>query len=229
VLSEPRTISLLCELIHLPMKHPLAALREVYNKVCNVCGYENFIRTSGGVRLERHDPESDGFSHLNFNADRIQFTDDHMGVSVLQFAAKVQAVLQEAIPLLRIPVILVQQATVRVVTTPNSSKSAADFLGRNIFRIRGDDIAVLARPTSVFGFRLLFPSTTKNPNSFNARIEAYLRDPRSLYVENVGTFKAPIQLPSLEIVGQNMQETSNYLVNHILPFLSRFDKLETEL
>ena len=143
MLSEPRTISLLCELIHIPMKHSSDRLRDVYNRVCNSCGYENFIRTPTGARIERNDPDGGGISHLNFSGDRIQFTEDHMGISVDQFAMKVSTVLRETMPLLRIPVILVQQATVRVITTPNSFKNAAEFLARSIFRIREDDLSLL--------------------------------------------------------------------------------------
>ena len=222
--SEPRTISLLSEVIHLPMKHSIESLREVYNRVCGSCGYENFIRTSTGVRVERHDTQGDGFSHLNFTGDRIQFTEDHVGITVDQFAQKVHTVLSEAMPILRVPVLLVQQVTVRVICTPNGFKSAAEFLARSIFQIREEDLSLLDRPTNVHGFRLVFPPTAEKPHGYNVRIETYLRDKRSIYIENVGTYKTPIQMPTLDAVQRNIEETSEFLVNHVVPFLSRYDR-----
>jgi hypothetical protein len=211
------------------MKHAPERLREVYNKVCISCGYENFIRTPGGARLERLEREASGFSHLTFAGDRIQFTEDHVGISVEQFARKVSTVLQEAMPILRIPVILVQQSTVRMIATPNIFKSAAELFARSIFRVRGEDLELLGRPGSFFGFRQVFPATAEHLHGFNVRVESYIRDPRSLYIENVATFNVPIQLQSLQTVERNLELASQFLVNHVLPFLSRYDRKENDL
>ena len=51
MLSEPRTISILAELVHLPCKHPFERLRDVYNAVSTPCGYDNCIRLPGGARF----------------------------------------------------------------------------------------------------------------------------------------------------------------------------------
>ena len=107
--SEPSTISLLCECVHLPTKYTIEQVREVYNKVCNTSGYENFIRTSTGARIEKQGPGGGGFSRLTFAGDRLQFAEDHMGTTAEQFGKKVRTVLGEALPELGISAILVQQ------------------------------------------------------------------------------------------------------------------------
>jgi hypothetical protein len=137
--------------------------------------------------------------------------------------------LREVFPLLRVPVILVQQATIRVIATPNSFKTAAEFLARSMFKIRGGDLELLGRPTSVFGFRLVFPPTQEQPHGFNTRIESYLRDGRSLYIETVGTFKIPIQPQSIHLVEENIQKTSDFSTEKVIPFLSRYDHKESDL
>ena len=222
MLSEPRTISLLCELVHIPMKHLPEGLREVYNRVCSSCGYENFIRTPGGARIERQQ-EAGGFSHVSFTGDRIQLTEDHVGISVEQFARKVAAVLTESVQVLRIPIVLLQQTTVRVIAMPNSFRSAADFLSQRIFRVPAGDLEAFGRPSNLFGFRMSLPPTRDDPTSFNIRVETYLRDRRSLYIENVGTFKAPVQASSLEVVERQTLATSELLTDRVIPFLSRYD------
>jgi len=226
--SEPRTISLLSECVHLPTKHSIEGLREVYNRVCRTCGYENFIKTASGVRLERHESQGSGFSHLSFASDRIQFTEDHVGISIEQFAKKVRSVLEEAMPLLKIPIILVHQVTVRVICTPNSFKHAAEFLARSIFRFRAEDLELLGRPTSVHGFRLVFPATREVSHAFNVRVESYVKDQRSIYVENVGTFKTATPTQTLDSVEQNIEATSEFIANHVVPFLSRYDRRDAE-
>ena len=226
MLSEPRTITLLTELVHLPTVHSPEKLREVYNEVCTTCGYENFLRVQGGARIERKEPEGNGSSVLTFLADRIQITEDHTGTSAEQFGRKIQAVLSTALQALGIPFLLVQVCTVRVTATPNSFRNASEYLAKSVFRIQPDDLQPLERPTSVFGFRLVFPPTKNHPHNFNVRVECYARDGRSLYIENVGTFKAPIQPSNLKEVETNLLKTSNFLVQNVHSFLSNFDRKE---
>lgn len=223
MLSEPRTISLITELLHLPAVHTQEKLRKVYDEVCRRCGYENFLRVQGGARIERRHPEDRSFSQLNLLADRIQLTEDHTGCTVPEFGKKVVAVLQAALPALQIPVLLVQQNTVRITATPNSFRSASEFLARSVFNIQPDNLQPLGRPTHVLGFRLLFPPSKAHPENSNVRIESYMRDPKALYIENVATFKAPIQPNDLSAVEKNLESASEFLQTNVVGFLSAYD------
>jgi len=228
LLSEPRTISLITELVHLPMAHSADKLREVYNEVCRLCGYENFLRVQGGARIERNEPDGAGRSQLTFLSDRIQLSEEHTGITVDQFGKKTTGVLSTALPALGIPFLLVQVCTVRVTAAPNHFRTASEYLARSLFRIQPEDFQPLQRPTSVFGFRLVFPPTAQHPNNFNVRVECYARDGRSLYIENVGTFNSSIQPASLQEVDRNLQRTSDFLVENIVGFLSIFDRKEDD-
>jgi hypothetical protein len=210
----------------LPLEHTPEKLREVYNEVCRTCGYENFLRIQGGARIERR--EGEGFSQLSLLGDRIQLTEDHTGISVEQFGRKAVAVIATALRTLGIPLILVQQTTVRITSTPNNFKNASEYLARSVFKIHSDELETFGRPTSVFGFRLVFPPTLEQPHNFNVRVECYVRDGRSLYVENVGTFKSPIQPSNTDQIEKQAQLTSDFLVNNVVKFLSTFDRRDNE-
>jgi|SRR5688572_12533365 len=226
MLSEPRSISLILELVHLPVTHVPEKLREVYNEVCRTCDFENFTRIPGGARIERKDPEGEGFSQLTFSGDRIQLVEDHTGMSIDEFGKRGLAVLASAMPKLGIPILLVQQNTVRITANPNGYRSASEYLARSIFRFQAEDLEVLSRPVHLFGFRLAFPATVQHPVNYNTRVEGYVRDPRSLYVETVATFKTPIQAAQAELVHTNLTTTAAFVVDRVLPFLSQFDRRE---
>jgi len=55
-----------------------------------------------------------------------------------------------------------------------------------------------------------------------------VRDGRSLYIENVGTFKAPIQPSTISEVEKNLHLTADYLGENVFKFLSLFDRKESE-
>ena len=228
MLSEPRTVSLISEFVHIPVNHSADKLRAVYNDVCSTCGYEDFTRLQGGARIERRDPEGQGFSRVNLLRERIQITEDHTGITVDQFAKKAVAVLSAVLPSLEIPVLLVQQNTVRVISTPNNFGSAAEYLARSVFKIGDEQLQPFGRPTNVFGFRLVFPIVKDHPENFNVRVESYVRDAQALYIENVGTFKTPIQHSTLKTVEDNLSSTSEFIVDRVVHFLSQYDRRESE-
>ncbi|MEM7230543.1 MAG: hypothetical protein AAF517_00120, partial [Planctomycetota bacterium] len=90
-----------------------------------------------------------------------------------------------------------------------------------------EDLGGFGRPTNVFGFRLVSPATREEPSGFNIRVESYTREPRSLYLENVGTFKTPVQSSQLELLEKNILTTSDYLADKIIPFLSMYDRRDS--
>ena len=228
MLSEPRTISLISEFIHVPTVHSVEKLREIYNQVCRTCGYENFLRIQGGARIERRNLEGEGFSQLTLLGDRVQLTEDHTAIGTDQFGKKIVAVLSTVLPVLGIPLLLVQQNKVRATSTPNSFKSATEFLARRVFNVRPEQMEPLGRPASIFGFRLVFPGSVEHPENFNVRIESYVRDPQALYIENVGTFKTPIQTSTLSLVEDNLRITSNFIGENIVSFLSLYDRRDVK-
>jgi hypothetical protein len=228
LLSEPRTISLLMELVHLPVTHSPERLRDVYNEVCRTCGYENFLRVQGGARIERREAEGSGLSQLSLLGDRIQLVEDHTSSSVDEFGRKATAVLKIAMPRLGIPILLVQQNTVRLTANTNTFRTAAEFLARSVFKFGAEDLGTLARPISLFGFRLNAPATVETPHNHAVRIECYVHDPRALYMEDIGTFKTPIQLPGIELVESNLRDTAAFLIDNVVPFLSSLDRRDDE-
>jgi hypothetical protein len=229
MLSEPRTISILAELIHIPTKQPFERLRDVYNAISGSCGYDNCIRLPVGARLERGQGQSENeeVSTMTFLTDRVQMVEDNLAMSVEGVGKKLAAVLEKAMPTLGIPFFLAQQFTVRAIAAPNSFKTASEFIGRSLFRIGEEDVAVLERPTNIFGLRLIFPPTKNLAHNFNVRIEAYTRDPKSVYIENVGVFKAPIEFARLEVLQKNLELTSEFISSNVCRFLSQYDRRES--
>lgn len=229
MLSEPRTINLLTDLIHIPSKHSAERIREVYSEVCASCGYENFIRTAEGARLEAAQIEGNQVSTVNFRQDRIQFFEDQGASTFDQFCRKVDEVAKRAMEILHIPFFLVQQSTIRAIASPRCYKTAAEFLASSLFRIQEADVAPLGRPTNIVGLRLLFPPTKEHPQKYNLRIEAYLKDRRSIYIENTATFQTPIHPKALDRLTTNLQEASEFISSNVHQFLSQYDKKDAEL
>jgi len=223
VLSEPRTIALITELIHIPTQHSANRLRDLYTRLCTECDFENFIRTPGGARIERPASEEAGLARLVYLPDRLQFVEEGGFITIDDHCRRLEVILERSMEMLRIPIFLMVQSTVRSLVTPGAFKSAAEFIGRRLMNIAASDLSALGRPTNVFGFKLAVPPVPSRADSYNIRVEVYARDPKSLYLENIGTFRYQVGRGEISRASEAVKETASFLSDRLCPFLSLFD------
>jgi hypothetical protein len=224
VIGEASTTSRILEFLHLPAQHSPEALREVYSMISAACGYDNFIREPGGARLESFEGESGGISRLTFARDRITFLEERARTGLDHFSRRVDAALRVAAPKLGIPLLIARTVTQRAFAQIPSGERAPGFLARTIFRIGAEDLGTLGRPAQVVGLRLDLPSRTPQDGAHRVRVETYLRDPSSLFLEDIATFKVPVQSLDLAQVTKELEEVDAFLGDKLVAFLSGLDR-----
>ena len=223
MLSEPRTNALLIELIHLPMQHSPSRLRSLYQELCTQCEFENFIRKPAGAIIERPASEEAGLSRLTFATDRMHFVEEGGLLTLDSFCQRLDAILGRSMDHLGIPIFLMELCTVRMVATPGHFDSASEFISTRLLNSDAVDLSQLGRTTKVFGLSLTVPPAQDLRDSYSIRVEVFARDPKSLYLENAGTFRTPINRADIATAANAMRATSDFVSERLCPFLSRFD------
>ena len=224
MIGEPRTLARIVELFHIPLQHDMDQLRDVYLQVSNSCGYDNFTRQPGGAYLEAAAGESGGVSRVVFLKDRIRFREERTRGTVETFRKRMEQVIQVVTEKLSIPVFIIRNITVRAVCAAPSGQSAPRFITENLFDIDGDDFNVMGRPTQIIGMRMHIPPTDQDEGAHQIRIESYLRDQRSLFVEDVATFKVPVQSRDRDRINAELDEVEDFVQERVSGFLNQFPR-----
>lgn len=224
MISEPRTIARILELLHIPIQHSPDLLRDVYLEVSRSCGYDNFIRTANGARVESAGGEGGAVSRVAFSNDRISFHEEHNNISMEAFLRRAEEVIRVVTEKLSIPVFICRNVTCRAIAAAPSGQHASQFLFDNLFQITPQEFSPFGRPGQILGFRMLFPPTDPKGGSHQVRVENYLRDPRSLYIEDWATFKVPVQSRDRDKLRDELQEVEDFLHDKINGFLNQFPR-----
>ena len=87
----------------------------------------------------------------------------------------------------------------------------------------GGELDEFGREPQLYGMRLVFPPSSDSPNAFTLRVESFASDPRSLFLENQGSFGPTVAARGLEPIDVNIRSTYEFLVERVLPFLKHFD------
>ncbi len=217
----PRTIAYLCELRHPPLNASPASIQKVHNRMfeSGSPAYKSFNVTPDGAILSNPPGQPGAISQVSFHPDRVQFREELTGLSVDEFARRVEEILAQVAPDRGIRVLTAQTVTLRTLVNPQHFQDSRDFLRQGMFGF-GDELSAFGRPSRLFGLRLVFPPTPEETNAFTLRVESFANDPRSLFLENQGSF-GPAQ--GFGLCSANVQATYAYLVEKALPFLANFD------
>ena len=222
-----RSIAFVAELIHPPVKHDPKGLQALHGRLFDdaVCSYRDFRLVPGGAVLSNTAGGLPGspVSCTNLLADRIQIREEQTGVAREDFQARVQTLAAHALSVLPIKVFVAQQFAVRSVISPGLGADAKEFMLRTVF---GFDEALLqgfGPEPNLAGLRLAFPPDPQIGGIYNVRIESFTLDNRSLFLENVGTFGAPVGSDGLELIVSRFEHTYDFLQDQLVGFVSQFD------
>lgn len=208
----------------MPIEHAVNKLRSLYSVLCKEGDFENFTRLPKGAKIERPPSEETGSAHLIFSGDRVRFMEEGGMLTIDSFSRNLEMILKRTMEELSIPVFLMQQSTVRTLVTPGNFNNAADFIGARLMsRKINEEIVGFQRPAKIFGLRFAFPPTGQHRENYQVRVEVFGRDPKSLYIENIGTFRNPIKQSGLDMASKAVQATGSFVTETLCPFLSTFD------
>ncbi|MFN0060314.1 MAG: hypothetical protein ACKVX7_17790 [Planctomycetota bacterium] len=223
-LVEMRTLSRQYELFHLPAQYTPEQLREIYFQVSRSCEYDNFLRLPGGARLEVAAGEGvSNESSVTFTKDRIFFREESVGGSREHLLKRVTEVLTVAVEKVGLPFYIARNITLRAVCQTPRGMSSTAFMAEHLFKINAQHNTVFDRPAQLVGFRMQFPCRDPlREATHQLRIETYMRDARSLYVEDIASYKVPVPARDLARVETEFRDAEVFLHDQVGKFLGQF-------
>ncbi len=224
---QPRTIAFHCELLHPAVQPDVAAIQRLHNRLfqSGEPAYRNFAVTHEGAVLSNPVARPGAASHAAFLADRFRFAEEHTALTVEDFAERVHAIASNVVQEVGIQVFTAQVVTVRTLVNPRHFRDGRGFLRQGLLGLDSEP-EEFGRPANGLGLRLVFPPTPHHPNAFAVRVESIPQDPRSLFLENIGTFPPLPIARGLDAVREHVAQTYAFAVSNVLRFLARFDAPE---
>lgn len=226
---DPRTIAFVTELIHLPMHHEPAALRDVYNRLGerNANWYMNFNvdPNQGGAQMVTMRPGAPQaqVSAVTLMPDRIQLQEEMTDLTLEEFLERVHAVAEICSETLAIPQFNVQQNVVRSLVTPRNSADSRQFIGERLCSLQGEQLEVMKRPVGTLGLRFMFPADEEDNTLYNVRVESYNFDVRSVYLEVAATFPDGVTAGERDKLSESLQATYDFMHDRLCTFVASFD------
>ncbi len=222
---ELRTIALRAEVIYAPIQLRPEVVQGIHNSLYrqSELSYQNFQIAPDGVHLSNLPRRPGEASVATFLPDRIVLREELQVCTVDVFATRLVNVASVSFQALGITVTLAQQFAIRSLVTPQHVEDGQTLLMERLLRDGPEATEEFGRPIQSAGLRLVFPQTEKSHEVFQVRIETWPQDPRSLWLENVGSFAHATQVENLPHISNYLYATYNFMTGPLGRFLAQFD------
>jgi hypothetical protein len=208
------------------MRHKSEALQRVHGVVFNdaECQYKNFQLMPGGAQFINPPKANNVVSCCTIFQDRVQVREEMTGIGRDDFRSRVLRIARIVVNNLQIPVFVVRQFVVRSLINTRNYEDTREFVASALLKMGEDDFQPLAGRPGLLGLRFAFQSGAIEEGVYNVRIESYTHDARSLFLENVASFRKPVTAQNLDDLETDFDTAYSYLEDRIVPFVARFDK-----
>lgn len=220
-----RTIAFAAEFLYPPQQLRADLVQGIHNTLYRQpgIGYQNFQVAPDGIHLSNLPQAPGQVSLATFAWDRLILREELRGTAVEDFATRIVNVTTTAFQALGIGATLVQQFVVRSLVAPRQFRDGREFLSRRLMAPGNDAWQSFGRPLQQLGVRLVFPPHGGGRETYQVRVETWPQDPRSLWLENTGSFPGPIVATEAPQLANHLFSTYRYLSGPVCEFLSALD------
>jgi len=223
---DPRTIAFLAEVLFQPVTLQAERVQQIHNSLFGrrELAYQNFQIAQDGIHLSNLVQSPGSVSVATFLPDRIVLREELRSTTVEDFATRLVNVTSVAFQTLGIQTTVAQQFVVRSLVNPRQWASSTELMAQSMLARGSDALAAFGRPVQAMGLRLTFPQVPGQGEMFNLRLETWTQDPRSLWIENTGSFASATSADNLPVLSNYLYATYRFLTQKACAFLELFDQ-----
>lgn len=222
---DPRSIAFCAEILHPPQPLRADLAQSVHNALFQQAqlGYQSFQVAPDGIHLSNLPQAPGQVSTVSFTMDRLVVREELRATTVEDFATRVVNVVTTSFSTLNIPTTVAQQFVVRSLIAPRNFRDGGEFLSQRLIAPGPQAWESIGRPLQALGARFVFPPHGSATETYQVRVESWPQDPRSVWIENTGSFAGTTKLAEVPRLADSIYATYRFLTGPVCDFLAGLD------
>ncbi len=218
-----RSIQFLAELVFPQQQWQLADLQRLHAKCFERpdSRYVNFQLVQNGCTMSNPVSQQGAVSAAIVLPDRVRLQEQLTGMAREDFEKRLDAFARAVFSELKVPHFAAQQFAVQSLATPRVAQNSVELMGKSMLSFSGDDYQLFERPPLLMGVRMSFPTAPVDEGQFHSRIETMQRDPKSIFLENVGVFRTQVGEPECGRLIAQFVQTYDWVREQLLGWVER--------
>ena len=218
-----RLYSMAVEAVYMPNQLDEKKCRDIFGKVSDAHSIVTYQSLPDGSVLMSSKDEKTNLARYRISKDRLGISYEFCVQSLNYCQAMADDFLKVFAEVTGNSMFLMHSVIIRKLVNIKGVEDGRAFLIGKAFSIRDENLRPFGRPLHAFGARMFFPPVKEDPCAFDVKIESWMEDYRTLFLECAGVYSAPLDLKTSGTgMGNNITKTDEFINKNIMGFLSQF-------
>ncbi len=218
-----RLLALVLELFYVPAVIEDKKARQIFDKVSDTHGITTFTTLPGEGIVMTSGMQQGGINY-KIMKDRIMLIYEFCDKSLNFYTGLANDFIDIFKNTTNISFFILHNITIRKLINIPGVNDTREFIIKNMFSLKDENLKAFERPLHLIGTRIFFPALNQNDiDSFDVKIETSLEDFKTFFIENKGIFPKPVNLLNdSNTISNDINKTEKFLSENIVNFILQF-------
>lgn len=222
-----RLYSMVVEAVFIPAQLDEKKCREIFDKVSDSHAITTYQSLPDNSVLMSSKDEKVNFSRYKISKDRLNMSYDFCTQSVNYYQAISDDFLKVFTSITGNSLFLMHSVIIRKLVNIKGIEDCRDFLISKVLSMTEANFQTFKRPLHAIGTRLFFPPIKDDMSAYDVKVESWMDDYRTLYIECAGVYSTPMDIKIQSTgIGSDITKTDEFINKNVMGFLSRFKQGE---
>ena len=220
-----RLYSMAVEAVFMPAQLDEKKCRGIFDRVSDshsITAYQSLPDSS--VMMSSKDEKSN-LSRYRISKDRLAITYDFCSQSMNYYQAMADDFIKVFTEITGNSMFLMHSVVIRKLVNIKGVEDGRGFLISKVLAMKDESFKTFGRPLHAMGTRMFFPPMKDDMAAFDVKIESWMEDYRTLFVECAGVYSTPVDLKANSAgIGNDITRTDEFIGKNIMGFLAQFNE-----
>lgn len=218
-----RLYSLAVEAVFMPAQLDEKKCREIFGRISESHSIATYQSLSDGSVLMSSKDEKTNLARYRISRDRLGISYEFCAQSLNYYQAMADDFLKVFISVTGNALFLMHSVIIRKLVNIKGVEDGRAFLIGKVASMKDENFRPFGRPLHAFGTRLFFPPLQEDPAAFEVKIESWMEDYRTLFLECAGVYSVPVDLKINSAgISADVVRTDGFMDKNAIGFLSQF-------
>jgi hypothetical protein len=218
-----RLMSINMEFVFMPAQIEDRKLRGVFEAVSESHSITSFSTLPDGSIIMSTKEVKNNLARYRILKDRMLVSYEFCSNSINYYSALAADFLGAFTKATAVSLIIMHSITIRKLVNLRQFEDGREYLIRKVFSLEDSDMKSFARPLHVIGSRMFFPPVNQELSAYDVKIESWVEDTRSIFVECSGIYSAPVDIrENSQAISSDVDRVDAFISKNVMGFLTHF-------
>ena len=218
-----RFFSMAVEAVFMPAQLDEKKCRGIFDRVSDSHSIVTYQSLADSSVLMSSKDEKTNLARYRISKDRLTITYEFCSQSMNYYQAMSDDFFKIFTDITGTSLFIMHNVIIRKLLNIKGIEDGRGFLISRVFSMKEENFKGFGRPLHAMGARMFFPPVKEDMTAYDVKIESWMEDYRTLFLECAGVYSNPVDIKANSAaIGNDITRTDEFINKNVMGFLSQF-------